>query len=277
MPFLVLFLGIAVVVGVVWFSIVAKQKRRQAFGLLGTQLGLEYFPVDPYGTLSEPFALFEKGDGRGLENVLSGTWQRLDVRCFDYWYYKESTNSNGRRSRTYYRFDCVMVPVEADCSRLVIEHEKLGTRLADALTFHDIQFESEDFNKEFYVRSPDVKFANDLVDARMMDWLLKNGAGFSFEVDADRMLCFCKKIEPMEIVSLLGTAKAFRDHIPRVVSSLYPLAGTTAPAPPPEVEAENEARWTAGHWTPDPPGATGPVVPPKDRASGQPPDDSERD
>ena len=263
MPFLVLFVAIAVVVGAVWFSIVAKQKRRQAFALMGTQLGLEYSQVDPYGTLAEPFALFEKGDGRGVENVLSGTWQDLDVRCFDYWYYEESTDSKGRRSRTYYRFDCVMGPVDATCSRLVIEHENLGTRLANALTFRDIQFESEDFNKAFYVKSPDAKFANDFVDERMMDWLLKNGAGFSFEVDANQMLCFCRKIDPTGIVPLLGTAKAFREQIPRVVYSLYPLAGATPSAPASGVEAENEARWTAGRWTPDPPGAAGPVVPPK--------------
>ncbi|MGZ6544359.1 MAG: hypothetical protein ACXVEI_03505 [Actinomycetota bacterium] len=254
MAFLVLFLGIVAVAGVVWFSIVAKQKRRQAFALMGTQLGLEYSQADPYATLSEPFSLFEKGDGRGLENVLSGSWQGLDVRCFDYWYYEETTNSKGQTSRTYYRFDCVIAPVDAACSRLVIEHENLGTRLANALTFHDIQFESEDFNKAFYVKSPDVKFANDFVDERMMDWLLKNGAGFSFEVDADQMLCFCRKIDPMELVPLLGTAKAFREQIPRVVYSLYPSAAAVARSTPAtDVEAENEARWTAGHWTPDPP------------------------
>jgi hypothetical protein len=147
----------------------------------------------------------------------------------------------------------VIAPVDAECSRLVIEHESLGTRLANALTFHDIQFESEDFNRAYYVKSPDAKFANDLVDARMIEWLLQSGAGFSFEVVGDEMLCFCRKIGPMEVVPLLGTAKAFRDHIPRVVPSLYPLAAATGSAPAPGVEAQNEARWMAGHWTPDPP------------------------
>jgi hypothetical protein len=107
----------------------------------------------------------------------------------------------------------------------VIEHENLGTRLATALTFHDIQFESEAFNKAFYVKSPDAKFANDFVDARMMDWLMAHAAGFSFEVDGDELLCSCKRIEPTAIVPLLGTANAFREQIPRVVYSLYPRAG----------------------------------------------------
>ena len=214
--------GIVAVIAVAWFGYIAKQRRRDAFALMARQLGLEYSAQDPYGTLSEPFAFFEKGDGRGVENVLSGTWQGLDVRLFDYWYYDESTDSKGQTSRTYYRFDCVMVPVEAGCPRLTITHENVGTRLANALTFHDIQFESEAFNRDFYVKSSDVKFANDLVDARMMDWLLKHADGFSFEVAGIEALCYQKKLEPIDVVPLLGTAKAFLDHVPRVVYSLYP-------------------------------------------------------
>ncbi len=219
---LVLLLGLAAVGAVAYFGYVAKQKRREGFALMASQLGLEYFSEDPYATLSEPFAFFEKGDGRGVENVLSGAWQGLDVRLFDYWYYDESTDSKGNTSRTYYRFDCVIVPVEAGCPRLSITHEGLGTRLANALSFHDIRFESEDFNRAFYVRSSDAKFANDLVDARMMDWLMKHADGFSFEVAATEALCYQKKVAPMDVIPLLGTAKAFREHIPRVVYSLYP-------------------------------------------------------
>jgi len=185
---LIIVLGLAAVGLIGWFSYVAKQKRRQAFALMATQLGLEYSPQDPYGTVSEPFPLFDKGDGRGVENVLSGTWQDLDVRLFDYWYYDRSTDSKGNTSKTYYRFDCVIVPVEAACPQLTITHENLGTRLANALTFHDIRFESEEFNRAYYVRSPDKKFANDLVDARIMDWLMKHAEGFSFEVAGNEVL-----------------------------------------------------------------------------------------
>jgi hypothetical protein len=219
---LFLLLGIAAVGAVAWFAYVAKQKRRQAFALMATQLGLEYSADDPFGTLSEPFAFFEKGDGRGIENVLSGTWQQLDVRLFDYWYYDESTDSKGNTSRTYHRFDCVIAPIEAACPRLMISHENLGTRLANALTFHDIQFESEAFNRDYYVKSSDTKFANDFVDARMMDWLMKHGEGFSFEVAGDQALCYQAKLQPIDVVPLLGTAKAFREQIPRVVYSFYP-------------------------------------------------------
>lgn len=219
---LLLVAGIAAVIAAAWFGYVAKQRRRDAFALMARQLGLEYAAEDPYGTLSEPFAFFEKGDGRGVENVLSGSWQGVDVRLFDYWYYDDSTDAQGHSSRTYYRFDCVIVPVEAGCPRLTISHENVGTWLANALTFHDIRFESEAFNRQYYVKCSDTKFANDLVDARMIDWLLQHGTGFSFEVAGTEALCYQKKLDPIDVVPLLGTAKAFLDHIPRVVYSLYP-------------------------------------------------------
>lgn len=218
------FIVLALAIGgfAAWFGYVQKQRRRQAFALAAKEYGLEYSPEDPYGTLSEPFAFFSKGDGRGVENMLSGTWQALDVRLFDYWYYDESTDSKGHTSKTYHRFDCVIVPVDAACPQLMITHENLGTRLANALTFHDIQFESEAFNRAYYVRSSDSKFANDLVDARMMEWLMQHGGGFSFEVSANQALCYQRKLAPVDVLPLLGTAKAFLDHIPRVVASLYP-------------------------------------------------------
>jgi hypothetical protein len=255
---LVGFMALAIAVAV--FSYLAKKKRREGFAFVATQLGLEYWPTDPFDLLSEPFALFRKGDGRGVENVIAGTYQSIDVKAFDYWYYEESTDSEGRARKTYSRFDCAVVPIDAACSPLTIENENVLTRLADALSFHDIEFESEDFNRTFNVKSPDEKFANDLVDARMMQWLLQNGKGTAFEIMSDRLMCYRRKLSPMEIVTLLGLSKAFLDHIPRVVSSLYPHPETLS-APTHEVEAENEARWLAGHWTPDPSDG-GPLAPP---------------
>jgi hypothetical protein len=244
----VAFIGLAI--GAFFLSYLAKKKRREGFALVARQLGMEYWPEDPFGLLSEPFALFQKGDGRGIENVIAGAYQSIDTKAFDYWYYEESTDSKGNTTKTYYRFDCVVVPIDAACSPLTIANENVLTRLADALSFHDIEFESEDFNRAFNVTSPDKKFANDFVDARMMQWLLQTGKGTSFEVMGDRLLACRRKLSPMEIVTLLGISKAFLDHVPRVVYSLYARATPIPPEAQAGVEAANEAKWTAGHYTP---------------------------
>ena len=105
-----------------YLSYYFKRKRRQGFALIAGQLGLQYAPEDPFGTLAEPFALFSKGDGRGVENVLWGVWQGMELRAFDYWYYEETSNSKGGTSKTYYRFDCVIGQIDAMCVHLTIDH-----------------------------------------------------------------------------------------------------------------------------------------------------------
>ena len=260
--FPLIFVGIiALAIGALVLSYLAKQKRREAFALVAVQLGMEYWPEDAFDLLAEPFALFKKGDGRGIENVLAGEYQSVDVKAFDYWYYDESTDSKGHTSKSYYRFNAVILPIDAACSPLSIENENVLTRLADALTFRDIEFESEDFNRAFNVKSPDKKFANDFVDARLMQWLLQNGKGVAFEIMGDRLLCYRRRVRPMEIVTLLGVSKAFLDRVPRVVYSLYARATPLPPGSRPDLQAENEARWLAGHWTPDDPGDEAPTTP----------------
>src|SRR5262249_41864044 len=139
--FILILVGGVTAVGLVaYLGYLSTKKRRLGFQTMARQLGLDYSLQDPFGLLGLPFPLFQKGDGRGIENVLSGTWQGLDVTAFDYWYYEESTDSNGHRSRSYSRFDCAIVPIPASCPALSIGHENLFTRLAGALSFHDIEF-----------------------------------------------------------------------------------------------------------------------------------------
>jgi hypothetical protein len=215
-----LFAGIAA--GVAYLQYQAKLARQREMGAAARSQGLDFSIQDPFSTLSEPFALLRKGDGRGVENVLWGVWNGLEVRAFDYWYYDESTDSEGHTSRSYHRFDCVLMLVDARCPHLSISEENVFTRIADALTFHDIEFESEEFNRRFDVTGEDERFASAFCDARMMQWLLEQGDGYAFEVVGDRLLCSGKRVDPAAIVGLLGTAKAFRDRIPDVVRSLYP-------------------------------------------------------
>lgn len=220
-------LGVIALAGLAWWSYYAKKKRRDELAFVARQLGLSYAAEDPFDLLGEPFAILDRGDGRGVENVLWGAYQGLDVRAFDYWYYTESTDSNGHTTRSYSHFNAAIVPVAAACANLTIANENVLTALADHIGLRDIEFESDEFNRTFNVKSPDRKFANDLIDARMMVWLLDQARGNAFEVVGRQVLVYRKRLPPAEVVSLLGTAKAFVDHVPRVVYDLYPAGGGT--------------------------------------------------
>ncbi len=221
-PILIVVLVVVVAGGVITYQHKRKLERQSQLRSLALGQRLDFSTEDPFDTTGEPFTLFQKGDGRGVENVMWGFWQDLEVRAFDFWYYEESSDTNGRRTRSYHRFDCLITLVDALCPPLQISEENVFTRFAGALTFRDIEFESEEFNRRFHVNGADERFATAFCDARMMDWLLRHGEGYGFEVAGDRLLCWTDRVSPAEMVHLLGTAKTFREQIPGVVRSLYP-------------------------------------------------------
>lgn len=221
--FIVLFLvGAAAAVGL---SLYLKAKRREAFRIFARRHGFQYAEGDPFELLGWPFDLFRRGDGRGIENTLWGNWKDQPMQAFDYWYYTESTNSKGQRSRSYRRFSCALVEVPAAFHHLVVAREGIFSRLADHLGFDDIEFESPEFNRRYNVKAADRKFAYELLDARMLEWLVEFDQGLSFEILGNRILAYGSKADPAALLPLVGTASMFRDHIPRVAWNLYPLAG----------------------------------------------------
>ena len=225
MPALIFVLIGLIAIGGVAISYYLKQQRIKALAQSAQRLGLSFSAADTVGCLGFPFALLQKGDGRGTENVMWGTWQGIPLTEFDYWYYEESTDSQGRRSRSYSRFSCAVTEIDAACSALSLARENLFTRLADHVGLHDIEFESDDFNHAFNVKAGDRKFANDLIDARMMTWLLTVDGRFSFEVAGRWVLASSRRLGATELGPLLETVRGFREHVPRVVYELYPASG----------------------------------------------------
>ena len=204
-------------------SFYAKRRRQQELAMAARQYGLSFSPADTQGCLGLPFALFMRGEGRGTENVMWGTWKGMAVREFDYWYFEESRSTKGRRARTYQRFSCAVTEIDAACSPLSIVRENLLTRLADAVALDDITFELDEFNRGFDVRSKDRRFANDFVDQRMMRFLLGSDPSFGFEASGRWLLCFSRRRRPLDLIPLLGTVRGFRDHVPSAVLDLYGL------------------------------------------------------
>ena len=182
------------------------------------------------------FALFGKGDGRGCENVLTGRWEGLPLREADYWYYDETSDGRGGHSRSYKYFSVVVADLPCALPHVSIERENVMTRMADHLGFHDIEFESEQFNRMFKVKAQDREFAFKLLDARMINWMQSTGGHFGFEVNGPSLLVWSNRRPPTELIPLLGCAKLFCDHIPRLVWTQY---GTT-PARPDDPAATEE-------------------------------------
>ena len=216
------FVGFAVLaIAGVALSLYLQARRRQEFLAFARQFGFEYSRHDPFGLLGLPFRLFARGEGRGIENVLWGEWKGRPVKTCDYWYYEEHRDSQGKTSRTYHRFNCAVIDVNAAFPPIVMAREGFLSRVADHLGFRDIEFESEEFNRRFQVKAGDRRFAFELVDARMMRWLLALERSVSFEVAGRWILAYHGRVRPAALIPLIGAVSEFRDRIPRAAWGQY--------------------------------------------------------
>ena len=221
-PALLVALVVAAAIAIAVLAYRVQQKRREAFLLLATKLGLSYNRADPFDTVDLPFDLFQRGDTRTADNMIYGTTGGMRVRLFDYQYVERSTDGQGHRTSSTYRFSCAIGEIDAEGPHLAIAHEGLLSGLARHLGFHDIEFESEEFNRAFKVHSDDKKFAYAFCDARMMQWLLDEGGVAQYEVIGPFTLCYTKRVSPEEYENLLEVLRRFQAHVPAVLSSLYP-------------------------------------------------------
>jgi hypothetical protein len=172
--FLVIFIFIAVAGSI--YGVIAARKRREGLFELSQRLNLNFDSEPDYG-LADRFQFLKKlaqGDNRYAFNVLSGSYQNYDVLAFDYHYQVTTHDKNGSHT-THYRFSFFILQMpKTFFPDLTVRHENFFLKIAEVFGYQDIKFESAEFSKTFNVRSPDKKFAYDVCNAKMMEYLLAN-------------------------------------------------------------------------------------------------------
>jgi hypothetical protein len=221
--FLFIIVLIGAVVGVWYTQYATRKRRRAALFAIAQSLGFEFSAVDPHDTCSLPFPLFRRGKNGDTENVMWGTHDGLPMRLFDYWYYDEQSDGHGGRTRTYHRFTCALLTIDAACPSLQLGHENFFSRLGSAVGFKDVELEYDDFNRAYRVKCDDQRFAFSLLDGRMMEWLLAD-LGFTVLEIAERWILVATGMLPTnEWLTLAQFAQDFHAHIPRVVFTTWPI------------------------------------------------------
>jgi len=175
---------IAVVVILAILSFLSARKRRQAMMELAARLGLRFDPQKDWD-LAERYNFLNKlraGSNRYALNTLSGNYKGHDVTAFDFHYETHSSDSKGNRQTQHHYFSCFTLHLPKSFPELVIAREGLFSKIAQAFGYDDIDFESHEFSRKFCVRSPDKKFAYDVCNARMMEYLLAND-DLTIEID----------------------------------------------------------------------------------------------
>lgn len=152
-----------------------REARRRSLDLemLATRLGFESFSPDR----DEAFAMgwgflsrLSQGSERYAFNILRGKYHEQALFVFDYHYQIGSGKSTEEHNLTM-----LMLVFKEVFPQLMIEPENLGLKIVEAFGMaNDIQFESAEFSRKFCVRSPDKKFAYDVCNPQMIEYLLAN-------------------------------------------------------------------------------------------------------
>jgi hypothetical protein len=174
MPFLILVVLVITVIGGI-YSMKQAHKRLEGLFELAQRLGLNFSAVEDYELAARYNFLKElaQGENRYARNVLSGTYQQNQVLAFDYHYETYTEGKGGRQTHDHW-FSFFILTLPAAFPDLTIRRENFLIKVAQAFGYQDIEFESAEFSKAFCVRSPDKKFAYDVCNAKMMEYLLAN-------------------------------------------------------------------------------------------------------
>ena len=215
MPFIIVVVFIVVVIGAI-FNAIAQSKRREGLIELARRLNLN-FDAGTHYSIPDQFSFLkqlDQGDNRYATNVLSGNYRQNEVLVFDYHYETHSTDSKGHPQTEDHWFSFFILTMPVVFPDLTIRHSNFFTKVAEVFGYQDIKFESAEFSKAFNVRSPDKKFAYDVCNAKMMEYLLAN-RDLSIEIENEVIaLAFNTRLSVEQIESNLQRLVELRSRLP---------------------------------------------------------------
>ena len=208
-------IGVLVIVAVIYGARAAK-KRREELSALAARLGLRFDPEDNRG-LADQFEFLDhlaQGDNRYAFNALSGEYQEKEILVFDYHYATHSTDSKGHRQTQHHYFSFFILMLPVAFPELRITREGLLSTIAQAFGYDEIDFESAEFSRAFCVRSKDKKFAYDVCNSQMMEYLLAN-PDLSIEIERGALaLAFDSRLSAGQIEVNLQRLLEIRLRLP---------------------------------------------------------------
>ena len=212
-PILIL-IFIAMAIGGIILAYLANKKHREALRAQAARLGLRFSP-DKSRDLARRYEFLKHmrtGRDRYAHNILDGTYRGYPVTAFDYHFV---TGSGKNTQHHYLSFYIHHLPISVP--ELTIGPEGFFSKIAQAIGYDDIDFESHEFSRKFCVRSRDKKFAYDICHTGMMEYLLDN-QDLTLEMERDTLaFSLAKRLSPETVETDLGRLLELRRLIPDYV------------------------------------------------------------
>jgi len=214
-PVIIFVLFGALVIAFIIIAVIQAAKRREAWRALARRIGCSYSCRDRFAIPhSYPQSLFDRGHGRRAHNVLHGQIDDNEIKCFDYLYKTTSGTGKNRHEETH-RFSCLLLTPPIPFKPLSIRPETFFDRVGEFLGLDDIDFESDEFSRRFFVKCRDKRFAYDIIHARTMALLLECGKIY-VEAKDDSILFYYSGLQrvPDEVEPLIRRGLKFLDLVP---------------------------------------------------------------
>ena len=216
-PLVFIFIAVISLVVVIGIAIyIANKRRMEAFRALAFRLGITFDESKNYN-LAEQYGVLNKlaqGSNRYFFNTLAGLYKGYHILVSDYHYETHSIDSKGRSKTNHYHLSLFTLQLPAAFPELTIVREGLFSKIAQAFGYADIDFESAEFSRAFCVRSPDKKFAYDVCNAKMLDYLLEN-KDLSIEIERNMLaIVFDTQLAIEKIKPNLGRLLEIRSRMP---------------------------------------------------------------
>ena len=112
--------------------------------------------------------LFDRGHSRSGDRILKGKLGDHPVTMLDYTFVTGSG-----KNRTTHHHGVVVLQTDFPTIPLLIRRENPFDKIGQFVGLDDIDFESAEFSRKFYVKSADRKWAYDVIHPRMMEFLLQ--------------------------------------------------------------------------------------------------------
>ena len=214
MPPPIVFVFIIIFVCVLVYGFIAAQKRRQALRAVASRLGFLFY-AGRDRNLAYRYDFIDKchqGRDRYAYNILSGNYRGREVKVFDF-HYKTGHGKNTR----HHHLSFALMEMKVVFPELKISPEGIFSKIGQALGYDDIDFESHEFSRKFCVRSKNKKFAYDICNAKMIEYLLSN-TNLNIEIENNVLaIFFNRRLAPELIEPNLNRLLEIRSLIPEYV------------------------------------------------------------
>ncbi len=204
---------VLVVAGII-YSFYISAKRRKELAAWAHSKALRFDRAKNHG-MDGRFGEFKclcRGHSRYAYNVMTGDWSGLPITAFDYHY----TTGSGK-NRSEHHFSAAIVKAPIPLKPLYIRREHFFDKLTEFFGYDDIDFESAEFSRRFYVKSRDKRWAYDVIHQRMMDYLL-SAPEFAVQFDFGHVIAWrSRRFKTTDFEVAIEHVRAILDQLPEYV------------------------------------------------------------